>query len=178
VENRGLVFACHPDTARAAMEAVRRNVGGDMPIIAKLSPDVTDIVQIARTVVDAGADGVALINTLLGMVIDTRTMRPRLAQKTGGLSGPAIRPVAVRAVYQVREALPNLPIVGMGGITSGQDALEFVLAGAQAISIGTSTFGDPQAATRIKSELETLLIERGFSSFSDAVGYAHRAENV
>jgi dihydroorotate dehydrogenase (NAD+) catalytic subunit len=178
VENRGLVFACHPDTARAAMEAVRRNVGGDMPIIAKLSPDVTDIVQIARTVVDAGADGVALINTLLGMVIDTRTMRPRLAQKTGGLSGPAIRPVAVRAVYQVREALPNLPIVGMGGITSGQDALEFVLAGAQAISIGTSTFGDPQAATRIKSELEALLIERGFSSFSDAVGYAHRAENV
>ncbi len=176
VENRGLVFSCHPDTARAAMEAVRRNVGGDLPIIAKLSPDVTDIVQIARTVADAGADGVALINTLLGMVIDTRTMRPRLAQKTGGLSGPAIRPVAVRAVYQVREALPHLPIVGMGGISSGQDALEFVLAGAQAVSIGTATFGDPQAAIRIKSELEQLLIERGFSNFSDAVSYAHRAE--
>ena len=176
VENRGLVFACHPDTARAAMEAVRRNVGGDLPIIAKLSPDVTDIVQIARTVADAGADGVALINTLLGMVIDTRTMRPRLAQKTGGLSGPAIRPVAVRAVYQVRAALPTLPIVGMGGIASGQDAFEFVLAGAQAISIGTSTFGDPQSAIRIKNELETLLVERGFTSFADAVSFAHRVE--
>ena len=174
VENRGQVFACHPDTARAAIEAARRNIGGDIPLIAKLSPDVTDIVQIAKTVSDAGADGVALINTLLGMVIDTRTMRPKLAQKTGGLSGPAIRPVAVRAVYQVHSALPHLPIVGMGGITSGRDAFEFILAGASAVSIGTATFGDPSAAPRIKSELQSLLQESGFSSLKSAIGYAHR----
>lgn len=174
VENRGQVFACHPDTARAAIEAARRNIGGDIPLIAKLSPDVTDIVQIAKTVADAGADGVALINTLLGMVIDTRTMRPKLAQKTGGLSGPAIRPVAVRAVYQVHSALPHLPIVGMGGITSGRDAFEFILAGASAVSIGTATFGDPSAAPRIKAELQSLLQESGFSSLKSAIGYAHR----
>jgi len=174
VENRGQVFACHPDTARAAIEAARRNIGGDIPLIAKLSPDVTDIVSIARTVADAGADGVALINTLLGMVIDTRTMRPKLAQKTGGLSGPAIRPVAVRAVYQVHAALPHLPIVGMGGITSGRDAFEFILAGASAISIGTATFGDPHAASRIKSELLSLMESQGFSSLSSAIGFAHR----
>ena len=174
VENRGQVFACHPDTARAAIEAARRNIGGDIPLIAKLSPDVTDIVQIARTVAEAGADGVALINTLLGMVIDTRTMRPKLAQKTGGLSGPAIRPVAVRAVYQVHAALPYLPILGMGGITTGRDAFEFILAGASAISIGTATFGDPHAAPRIKEELQGILIESGFDSLSSAIGFAHR----
>jgi len=110
VENRGMVFSCHPDTARAAIENVRRNVGSDIPIIAKLSPDVTDITLIAREVVHAGADGVALINTVLGMVIDVHSMRPKLAQKTGGLSGPAIRPIAVRAVYQVHSALPRIPI--------------------------------------------------------------------
>ena len=174
VENRGQVFACHPDTARAAVEAARRNIGGDIPLIAKLSPDVTDIVQIARTVAEAGADGVALINTLLGMVIDTRTMRPKLAQKTGGLSGPAIRPVAVRAVYQVHSALPHLPIVGMGGIATGRDAFEFILAGAHAVSIGTATFGDPHAVPRIKEELQSLLIENNFDSLSSAIGFAHR----
>lgn len=174
VENRGMVFACQPDTARAAIESVRRNIGGDLPIIAKLSPDVTDIVSIAREVAHAGADGVALINTLLGMVIDTNTMAPKLAQKTGGLSGPAIRPVAIRAVYQVRAALPDLPILGMGGIASGRDAFEFILAGANAISVGTATFGNPTAVIKVKSELESLLIERGFSCLQDAISFAHR----
>ncbi len=174
VENRGMVFSCQPESARAAIEAVRRNIGGDLPIIAKLSPDVTDIVSIAREVSHAGADGVALINTLLGMVIDTDSMLPKLAQKTGGLSGPAIRPVAVRAVYQVHAALPQLPILGMGGITSGRDAFEFILAGASATSIGTATFGNPTAVTKVKNELEAILIQKGFASVSEAVGFAHR----
>ncbi len=174
VENRGMVFSCHPETARAAIEAVRRNIGGELPIIAKLSPDVTDILGIAREVSNAGADGVALINTLLGMVIDTNLMLPKLAQKTGGLSGPAIRPVAVRAVYQVRAALPQLPILGMGGITNGRDAFEFILAGASAVSIGTATFGNPTAVIKVRDELSAILQERGFDSLSDAIGFAHR----
>jgi dihydroorotate dehydrogenase (NAD+) catalytic subunit len=174
VENRGMVFSCHPETARAAIEAVRRNIGGDLPIIAKLSPDVTDIVAIAKEVAHAGADGVALINTLLGMVIDTNSMAPKLAQKTGGLSGPAIRPVAIRAVYHVHAALPQLPILGMGGITSGRDAFEFILAGARAVSVGTATFGNPTAVIKVKDELEAILVEKGFSSVEQAVGYAHR----
>ena len=176
VENRGQVFACHPETARAAIEAVRRNVGGDFPIIAKLSPDVTDIASIATEVVSAGADGLALINTVLGMVIDTNTMRPKLAGKTGGLSGPAIRPVAVRAIYQVHQALPHVSILGMGGVSNGQDALQLILAGASAVSVCTATFGNPLAAMTIKSELEALLINKGFNSTAEDVGYAHRAD--
>lgn len=176
VENRGQVFACSPVTAKAAIEAVRRNLGGELPIFAKLTPDVTSIVEIVQAVVDAGADGVALINTVLGMVIDIDSMRPKLAGKTGGISGPAIRPVAVRAIYQVREAFPNLPIIGMGGVASGRDALELVLAGANAISIGTATFGNPTAVIKVKNELEQLLIDRKFVNFSDAISYAHREE--
>ena len=174
VENRGQVFACHPDTAVAVIEAVRRNIGGELPIIAKLSPDVTDIVEIAASVIDAGVDGLALINTLLGMVIDTNTMKPKLAGKTGGLSGPAIRPVAVRAIYQVHQAFPNTPIVGMGGVASGRDAFELILAGASAVSIGTATFGNPNAAMQIKEQLSELLTQKGFNNFSDAIGFAHR----
>lgn len=173
VENRGLVFACDPDASRAVVESVRRNIGGELPIIVKLSPDVTDIVAIAKQVVSAGADGLALINTLLGMAIDIDAIRPKLAGKTGGLSGPAIRPVAVRAVYQVHAALPTTPILGMGGITNGRDALEFIFAGASAISIGTANFGNPTAPIKVKAELEQLLKERGFSSISEAVGKAH-----
>ena len=148
-------------------------MGGELPIIAKLSPDVTDIAHIATSVVQAGADGVALINTLLGMVIDTNTMAPKLSQRTGGLSGPAIRPIAVRAIYQVRAALPDTPIVGMGGVVTGRDAFELVLAGANAVSVGTATFGNPMAAISIRNELEKLCMARGFTSFADAVGYAH-----
>lgn len=176
VENRGQVFACNPVTARAAIEAVRRNLGGEVPIFAKLSPDVTDIAAIATEVVDAGADGLALINTILGMVIDTNTMFPKLSQKTGGLSGPAVRPVAVRAIYQVHAALPHIPIIGMGGVSTGRDAFELVLAGASAVSVGTATFGNPTAAITIKEELEALCIERGFHTFHQAIGFAHREE--
>lgn len=173
VENRGLVFACDPVASREVIEAVRRNIGGELPIIAKLSPDVTDIVSIAGEVISAGADGLALINTLLGMAIDIDAMRPKLAGKTGGLSGPAIRPVAVRAIYQVHAAFKNTPILGMGGVSSGRDALELIFAGASAVSIGTASFGNPTAAIKVKTEMEQLLKERGFNSVADAVGVAH-----
>lgn len=173
VENRGLVFACDPVASRDVIEAVRRNIGGELPIIAKLSPDVTDIVSIAGEVISAGADGLALINTLLGMAIDIDAMRPKLAGKTGGLSGPAIRPVAVRAIYQVHAAFKNTPILGMGGVSSGRDALELIFAGASAVSIGTASFGNPTAAIKVKTEMEQLLKERGFNSVADAVGVAH-----
>ena len=174
VENRGQVFSCHPDTATAVIETVRRNIGGELPIIAKLSPDVTDIVHIAESVIKAGVDGLALINTLLGMVIDINTMKPKLGGKTGGLSGPAIRPVAVRAIYQVHQAFPNTPIVGMGGVANGRDAFELILAGASAVSVGTATFGNPTALIKIRAELEQLLLERDFKDFRDAIGFAHR----
>jgi dihydroorotate dehydrogenase (NAD+) catalytic subunit len=174
VENRGLVFACEAGSASAVIQAVRRHSEPRMPIFAKLSPDVTDIVSIADAVVRAGATGVSVINTLLGMVINTTTMRPHLAGITGGLSGPAIRPVAVRCVWQIRRAFPDLPILGMGGIRTGQDALEFLLAGANAVSVGTVVFHDPSAPMRIHQELQRALAERGFSSLSDAIAYAHR----
>ncbi|MEY4283271.1 MAG: hypothetical protein RL467_827, partial [Actinomycetota bacterium] len=143
VENRGMVFACDPDASRRVIDGVRRTIGGELPIIAKLSPDVTDLVAIARGVVDAGADALALINTVLGMVINLDTMRPHLGGKTGGLSGPAIRPIAVRAIYQVHEAMPKVPILGMGGVSDGRDALEMIAAGASGVSIGTASFGNP-----------------------------------
>ncbi|MFM8632676.1 MAG: dihydroorotate dehydrogenase [Candidatus Nanopelagicus sp.] len=174
VENRGQVFACHPESAVAVIESVRRNIGGELPIVAKLSPDVTNIVEIAQSVINVGVDGLALINTLLGMVIDTNTMKPKLAGKTGGLSGPAIRPVAVRAIYQVHQAFPQTPIVGMGGVSNGRDAFEMILAGASAVSVGTATFGNPSAAMQIKDELSNLLLEKGFNDFRDAIGFAHR----
>jgi len=175
VENRGLVFACDPEASRRVIDGVRKTLGGELPIIAKLSPDVTDLVSIAKGVVDAGADGLALINTVLSMVINLDTMRPHLAGKTGGLSGPAIRPIAVRAIYQVHEALPNVPILGMGGVSSGRDALELILAGAKGVSIGTASFGDPAAIITIQNELIELLKARGFTAVAQAVGYAHRA---
>lgn len=175
VENRGMVFACDPVASKEVIQVVRRNIGNDLPLIAKLSPDVTDLVAIARGVVDSGANGLALINTLLGMVIDVDAIRPKLAGKTGGLSGPAIRPIAVRAIYQVHAALPQIPILGMGGVSSGKDALELVFAGASGISIGTATFSDPSAPIRVKRELEIALKERGFSTFADAIGAAHES---
>jgi dihydroorotate dehydrogenase (NAD+) catalytic subunit len=175
VEDRGQVFACDPAAAARVVAAVRRESSPLIPVLAKLSPDVTDIVAIARSCVDAGADGLSLVNTLLGMVIDTDTLRPALAGRTGGLSGPAIRPVAVRCVWQVREALPEVPILGMGGIMTGLDALQFVLAGASAVSVGTAVFADPQAPVRVLAELRQALIDRGFARFADAVGYAHQA---
>ena len=160
VEERGQVFACDPVASSTVIDAVRRNTSSDVPVFAKLSPDVTDIVGIARACVDAGADGLSMINTLLGLVIDTEAMRPHLAGITGGLSGPAIRPVAIRAVWQVHQALPDVPIIGMGGIRNAEDAFEFILAGASAVQVGTAIFNDPNAPPRILRDLQCLLADR------------------
>jgi len=178
VENRGLVFACDPDSSRRVIDGVSRTIGGELPIIAKLSPDVTNLPEIAKGVVESGADALALINTVLGMVINFDTMRPHLGGKTGGLSGPAIRPVAVRAIYQVHAVLPEVPILGMGGVSSGRDALELILAGASGVSVGTASFGNPHAAVEIQSELRDLLIAKGFPSLQSAIGYAHREADL
>ena len=134
VANRGLVFACDPMASAKVVALVREQLPRDVPIFAKLTPDVTDIVSVAQACVKAGADGLTMINTLLGMVIDTDRLRPQVAGVTGGLSGPAIRPVAVRAIWQTRAAmlegrLPTVPIIGVGGVRTGRDALELVAAG-------------------------------------------------
>jgi dihydroorotate dehydrogenase (NAD+) catalytic subunit len=176
VENRGLVFACDAGAASSVISAVKRSAA--VPVFAKLSADVTDIVTIARACVVGGADGLTLINTLLGMVIDTKTMRPALAGVTGGLSGPAIRPIAVRCVWQVHQELPDVPIIGVGGIRTGLDALEFILAGASAVSVGTAVFGDPHAPMRVLRELRHALADRGIDTLHTAVGLAHRLSVV
>jgi len=173
VEHRGQVFACDAAAAAAVIDAVRGRARYDIPVFAKLSPDVTDIVAIARSCVAAGADGLSMINTMLGMAIDTETMRPVLAGLTGGLSGPAVRPVAVRCVWQVREALPDVPIVGMGGVRTGKDALELILAGAGMVAVGTTIFNDPSACARILRELDDELARRGIDRLTEVIGLAH-----
>lgn len=178
VEHRGEVFACSPEDSAAVMEAVRGQARYDLPVFAKLSPDVTDIVAIARACVSAGADGISVINTVAGMVIDTGTMRPHLAGLFGGLSGPAIRPIAVRCVWQVREALPSVPIIGTGGVRTGQDALELILAGASMVGVGTTLFQDPSACVRILRELEEELAGLGVERLADVVGLAQQPNAV
>jgi len=178
VANRGLAFACDPLASAKVIGLVRENLPGHIPIFAKLSPDVTDIVQIAGACVKAGADGLTMINTLLGMVIDTDLLRPQVAGVTGGLSGPAIRPIAVRAIWQVRAAMldgriPMAPIIGVGGVRTGDDALQLVAAGASAIQVGTAIFNDPSAPIRVNRELAAALQDKGFARLTDAVGVAH-----
>ncbi len=178
VEDRGQVFACDKSAAASVVQAVKRAAPASVPIFAKLSPDVTDIVSIAKACMDAGATGLSLINTTLGMVIDTHTMRPLLAGITGGLSGPAIRPLALRCVWQVHQAMPEVPLFGIGGIRTGLDALEFILAGATAVQVGTVIFHDPGAPQRISRELSEALAERGMDAVEQAIGLAHRPPDV
>ncbi len=178
VENRGLVFACDPLSSAEVLELVSREVPAGIPLLAKLTPDVTDITAIAAAALAAGAHGLTMINTLLGIRIDTERMRPHLYGTTGGLSGPAIRPVAVRAIWQVYAAMragriPSAPIVGVGGVRTGEDALELTLAGASAIQVGTAAFGDPSAPARVIAELRSLLAARGLPRYRDLVGAAH-----
>ncbi len=178
VANRGLVFACDPVSSAEVVGLVRQALPATTPIFAKLTPDVTDIVTVAAAALRAGADGLTMINTLLGVVIDTDRLRPHLGGVTGGLSGPAIRPVAVRAIWQVTAAmragaLPAAPIIGVGGVRTGRDALELVAAGASAVQVGTATFNDPHAPLRVRDELAALLLERGFARVAEAVGIAH-----
>jgi dihydroorotate dehydrogenase (NAD+) catalytic subunit len=168
VERRNMVFACDPSSAGEAIQAVVRNT--HLPVFAKLTADTTDIVAVAQECVRAGAAGLSLINTLLGMAIDVDTFRPRLGAVTGGLSGPAIRPVAVRAVFQVARALPEVPLMGIGGIRDGRDAVEFLLAGAWAVQVGTANYFDPHATIQVAREIGEFLSSRGLRSPADLRG--------
>jgi dihydroorotate dehydrogenase (NAD+) catalytic subunit len=162
VQHRGEVFATDPVAAAAVVSAVKGRAR--QPVLAKLTADVTDIVAVARAVIDAGAAGLTLINTLLGMAVDVHRHRPKLAAITGALSGPAIRPLAVRCVWQVAQALPGVPIVGTGGIVNAEDAAEFLLVGARAVGVGTGSFIDPCAVVKIASGLATYLDAQGVNS--------------
>lgn len=159
VERRNQVFACHPDQAMEVIATMTRLTS--VPVFAKLTADVTDIVDVAEACVRAGAHGLSLINTLLGMAIDAETYQPKLGAVTGGLSGPAIKPVAIRCVYQVAQALPDVPIFGIGGIRTGEDAVEFLLAGAWAVQVGTASFFDPQATVGIGEGIRSFLARKG-----------------
>lgn len=167
VQKGGMAFGTSPETAAELTRAVK--AVSSVPVFVKLSPNVTDIVEIAQAVEAAGADGLSLINTLLGLAIDLRKRRPILANVTGGLSGPAIKPVALRMIHQVYRAVA-LPIIGMGGISSAEDVLEFMLAGASAVAVGTANFVDPLIMPRIINQLPGLLAELGVNSISELIG--------
>jgi dihydroorotate dehydrogenase (NAD+) catalytic subunit len=175
-EDAGRPFALDPQRSGGVIAAVRGSARHDIPVFAKLSPDVTDIVAVASACVAAGADGLSLISPLLGMAIDPATMRPLLAGRYGGLSGPAIRPVAVRCVWQVRAAFPAVPIIGTGGVRTGRDALELLLAGASMIAVGTEIMHDPSACSRVLRELEEELAAIGVDRAADVIGQAHGAQ--
>jgi dihydroorotate dehydrogenase (NAD+) catalytic subunit len=170
LEDRGSMFA-HSRTATAEVIEASTVVG--RPMWAKLSPNAADLPEIAEAAYGAGAEAVVLTNTLLGMVIDTESRRPVLGAKKGGLSGAAMHPVAVRAVFDVHEALPELPIVGVGGTSSGTDVVEFLLAGASAVEVGTATFADPRAPRRILGEFEQWCQRHGVESVAELIGGAH-----
>ena len=142
-------------------------------LIVKLSPNVTSIIEFARIAEDEGADSVSLINTLLGMAIDVSKMKPSLATITGGLSGPAVKPVALRMVWQVANAV-KIPVIGMGGIMTATDALEFMLAGASAVQVGTASFIDPQASVKILEGIENFMIQKGITDIGEIVGFINR----
>ncbi len=171
VHGGGMSFGTSPKAAAEVTAAVRRVT--KKPILIKLSPNVTDIVSVAKACKAAGADGISLINTLLGMRIDLKTKRPVLANKTGGLSGPAVKPVALRMVYQVYEAV-SVPIVGMGGVSSAEDVIEMMLAGATAVEVGAANLVDPFASKKIVESLPETMESYGISSLKEIIGAAHR----
>jgi len=168
----GMEFGQEPDTAAAVTDAVVRQT--TLPIIIKLTPNVTDIVSVARAVVEAGADALCVINTLQAMAIDAPTRRPVLGSVFGGLSGPAIKPVALRMVYQVAGAV-DVPIVGCGGITTGEDAVEFLLAGATALQVGTASFVNPRAPLDVIEGIQRYMAEQGIEDVRELVGAARLA---
>ena len=170
VHGGGLSFGTSPEAAASVVRSVRSVT--KKPIIIKLSPNVTDIVTIAKACEDAGADGVSLINTLLGMRIDLKSKRPVVANKMGGFSGPAVKPVAVRMVYQVYDAV-KIPIVGMGGISTAEDVIEMMLAGATAVEVGTANLPNPYASKDIVDALPAAMEKYGIKNLSDIIGGAH-----
>ena len=167
VKAGGVAFGTDPDAACKVVKAVRGNTG--KPVMVKLTPNVTDITLIARSVEDAGADSISLINTITGMAIDIETRRPKLANITGGLSGPAIKPIALRMVWQVAQKV-KIPVIGVGGIMTAEDALEFLIAGAVAVQIGTANLINPHATIDIIEGIEAFLIKRNIPRITDIIG--------
>ena len=163
----GLAFGTQPDSAAAATQAVKKYA--TVPVMVKLSPNVTSIVDIARAAEDAGADALSLINTLLGMRIDLNTRRPILRNNTGGMSGPAVLPVAVRCLWQVSNAV-KVPLLGMGGVSRGEDAAELMMAGASAVAVGTANFTDPRAAKLVKDQLAAWADAHGVAEIASLTG--------
>ena len=166
VKSGGMAFGAYPESAAEVVRAIRKQT--TKPLMVKLSPNVTDITEIAKSVEGEGADSISLINTITGMAIDIETRRPKIANITGGLSGPAIKPVALRMVWQVAQTV-NVPVVGIGGIMTAKDALEFLIVGAVAVQIGTANFINPHATTDIIDGIETFLMERNISDISDII---------
>jgi dihydroorotate dehydrogenase (NAD+) catalytic subunit len=166
VKSGGMAFGAYPESAAEVVRAIRKQTA--KPLMVKLSPNVTDITEIAKSVEAEGADSISLINTITGMAVDIETRRPKLANITGGLSGPAIKPVALRMVWQVAQTV-NVPVVGIGGIMTAKDALEFLIAGAAAVQIGTANFINPHATTDIIDGIETFLMERNISDITDII---------
>jgi dihydroorotate dehydrogenase (NAD+) catalytic subunit len=165
----GMAFGTNSELIYKVTSRVRKNYPG--PVIVKLSPNVTDIVEMAEAAVAGGADIISMINTLLGMAIDVETRKPILGNIFGGLSGPAIKPIALRMIYQVASRI-KVPIIGMGGIMSGQDAIEFILAGASAVAVGTATLVEPAAAIKILNEIKEYLIKKKINRIEDLIGRA------
>jgi dihydroorotate dehydrogenase (NAD+) catalytic subunit len=170
VEARAHVFAHAPETTRAATRAVVDALGGAAPVFAKLSPNVTDLVEIAGAALDGGATGLTLVNTVMGLVVDASTRAPRRGAGGGGVSGPPIKPVALRAVWEVSRAYPGTPIIGTGGVSTGEDAVEMLLAGATAVGVGTATFLDPRATLRIVDELGAWCAHNDVARVRDLIG--------
>ncbi len=167
VKAGGVAFGSDPRTSFEVTAAVRRRT--DLPLIVKLTPNVTDIAQIARSVQDAGADAVSMINTITGMAVNIHTRRPRLANITGGLSGPAIKPLALRMVWQTVQVL-NIPVIGIGGIMTAEDALEFLVVGAAAVQVGTANLVDPHGTIDIIDGIESFLVDQKISQLTHIIG--------
>jgi len=167
VKRGGMIFGTNPASAREVIAAVRKAYS--KTLIVKLSPNVTDVTEFARISQEEGAEAVSLVNTLLGMAIDARTMKPKLSTITGGLSGPAIKPVALRMVWQTAKAV-TIPVIGLGGIMNSEDALEFIMAGATAIQVGTASFIEPRTATNVVREINSFLDKNDFHSVSSITG--------
>ena len=168
VKEKGLIFGTDPEQTFSLVKKLGEIT--DIPLIVKLTPNVTDITKIAQASQEAGAEALSLINTVLGMSIDVETRKPKLGNITGGLSGPAIRPIAVRMMWQTFQKV-NLPLIGMGGITDAEDALEFILAGASAVAIGTANFIDPKTALEVIEGIKQYMQVKGIKNFKDLIGW-------